>query len=340
MTETVSSRPVDLTDLEKSAVVMMSIGQEAAAEVLKFLSQPEIDRLLLAMVKMSGLSKDAAGSALEEYVGRMRQDGSIGVDGMTYVRGVLEKALGREKADTLVGSLQQQDNSGSMQGVKWQDPGVLADMIKSEHPQIVAMIAAYLEPEQAQTLVQHLPEELVEQMIPRLAVLDTLSPTAIQELNESLEQLLSGKVQRARLSVGGVAVAAKLLNRIGTERAEHVLQTIGAVDPKLAEVLNNNMFVFEDLFEIDNRSMQILLRAVDQKLLVAALKGVAPELLDKVLSNLSQRAGDMLREEIEARGPMRLTEIDAARREIMTAAQALEREGKIILRTAPGDLVS
>jgi len=340
VTETVSSRPVDLTDLEKSAVVMMSIGQEAAAEVLKFLSQPEIDRLLLAMVKMSGLSKDAAGSALEEYVGRMRQDGSIGVDGMTYVRGVLEKALGREKADTLVGSLQQQDNSGSMQGVKWQDPGVLADMIKSEHPQIVAMIAAYLEPEQAQTLVQHLPEELVEQMIPRLAVLDTLSPTAIQELNESLEQLLSGKVQRARLSVGGVAVAAKLLNRIGTERAEHVLQTIGAVDPKLAEVLNNNMFVFEDLFEIDNRSMQILLRAVDQKLLVAALKGVAPELLDKVLSNLSQRAGDMLREEIEARGPMRLTEIDAARREIMTAAQALEREGKIILRTAPGDLVS
>jgi flagellar motor switch protein FliG len=339
VTETASSKPVDLTDLEKSALVMMSIGQEAAAQVVKFLSPPEIDRLSVAMARISGVSNDAAASVLEEFVGRLQQKGSIG-GGVGYVRVVLEKALGREQADSLVGRLTQEDQSSAMAGVKWQDPDVLAEMIKSEHPQIVAMIAAYLEPEQAQTLIQHLPDELVEQMIPRLAVLDTLSPTAVQELNESLEQLLSGKVHQARLSVGGVAVAAKLLNRIGAERAEHVLRTIGAIDPKLAETLNNNMFVFEDLFAIDNRSLQILLRAVDQKLLVAALKGVGPEVLDKVLSNLSQRAGDMLREEIEARGPMRLTEIEAARKEILAAAQALERDGKIILRTAPGDLVS
>ena len=339
MKQTTASRPADLTDLEKSAVVMLSIGQDAAAQVLKFLSQPEIDRLLMAMARISVVPNDAATSVLKEYVGRMQQDASITAGGIEYVRGVLERALGGEGADALVERLSQQDHSGGMEGIKRQDPTALAAMIKSEHPQIVAMIAAYLEPEQAQTLIQHLPDELVDQMIPRLAVLDTLSPTAIEELNESLEQLLSGKVQRARLSVGGVAVAAKLLNRIGTERAEHVLSTIGAVDPKLAEVLTNNMLVFEDLFVIDNRSMQILLRAVDQKQLVVALKGVGPELLDKVLSNLSQRAGDMLREEIEARGPIRFTEIEAARREILTAAQALEREGKIILRTAPGDLV-
>ena len=168
---------------------------------------------------------------------------------------------------------------------------------------------------------------------PRLAVLDVLPPTAIQELSESLEHLLGGEPQQARVSVGGVDVAAKILTRIGGKRAERVLGTIGNIDPELAQMLTDRMFIFEDLFEVDDRSFQILLRSVDQKLLVSALKGAAPGLQDKVLRNLSQRAAQMLREEIEARGPMRQAEIDAARKEILGAAQALERDGKIMLRT-------
>jgi flagellar motor switch protein FliG len=213
-------------------------------------------------------------------------------------------------------------------------------MIKTEHPQIVAMISAYLEPEQAQALMEHLPDELVEQVVPRLAVLDALPPSAIQELSEAFEHLLAGEPQQTRVSVGGVDVAAKLLNRIGPPRAERVLETIGNIDPELARALTDRMFVFEDLFEIDDRSMQILLRAVDQKLLVSALKGTAAKLQDKVLRNLSQRAAQMLKEEIEARGPMRVAEIDAAKKEILAAAQALERDGKIMLRSQSADLVS
>ncbi len=340
MTEAISGAPADLTDVEKSAMVMMLIGQETAAQVVKFLSQPEINRLSIAMTQISAVPKNTAASVLREFCDLMREDGSLGIGGgEEYVRGVLEKALGAEKADQILGRLKQGVYGAGLDAVKWQDPRDLADMIKSEHPQIVAMISAYLEPEQAQSLMQYLPDELVGQVIPRLAVLDALPPSAIQELSELLEQLLAGEPQQARVSVGGVDVAAKILNRIGGPRAGRVLSTISAIDPALAGLLTDRMFVFEDLFEIDDRSFQILLRTFDQKLLVSALKGAAARLQDKVLRNLSQRAAQMLREEIEARGPMRQAEIDDARKEILTAAQALEREGKIILR-AQADVVS
>jgi flagellar motor switch protein FliG len=334
VTEAASNTPPDLTDVEKSAVVMRLIGQETAAQVIKFLSQPEINRLSMAMTRISTVSKSTAASVLREFADLMRQDGSLdALDGEEYLRGVLEKALGPEKADYLVGRLNQGSHGAGIDAVKWQDPRDLAEMIKAEHPQIIAMISAYLEPEQAQALMQHLPDELVEQIIPRLAVLDVLPPTAIQELSESLEYLLGGEPQQARVSVGGVDVAAKILTRIGGKRADRVLGTIGNIDPELAQMLTDRMFIFEDLFEIDDRSFQVLLRSVDQKLLVSALKGAAPGLQDTVLRNLSQRAAQMLREEIKARGPMRQAEIDAARKEILGAAQALEREGKIMLRT-------
>ena len=340
MTEAASSAPADLTDTEKSAVVMTLIGQETAAEVVKLLSQPEVNRLSMAMTRISNVSKSAAASVLREFVDVMRQDSSLGVDGENYARGVLERALGAEKADRLLGRLKQGGYADGIEAVKWQDPRDLAEMIRTEHPQIVAMISAYLEPEQAQALMEHLPDELVEQVVPRLAVLDALPPSAIQELSEAFEHLLAGEPQQTRVSVGGVDVAAKLLNRIGPPRAERVLETIGNIDPELARALTDRMFVFEDLFEIDDRSMQILLRAVDQKLLVSALKGTAAKLQDKVSRNLSQRAAQMLKEEIEARGPMRVAEIDAAKKEILAAAQALEREGKIMLRSQSADLVS
>ena len=339
MTEAPSNKPVRLSDVEKSAVVMMSIGQETAAEVMKLLSQPEVSRLSVAMAKVPSISISALASVLQEFADRVTQDSSLGIGAEEYVYGVLEKALGREKADRLVGRLQQGGTVG-IEAIKWQDPHALAEIVKAEHPQIVAMIFAHLEPEQAQGLIQHLPDELVEQVIPRLAMLDAIPPTAIQELSESIEHLLAREPQQARISVGGVDVAAKILNRLGADRAERILGSIKDIDPELAQALSENMFVFEDLFEVDDRSLQILLRSVDQKQLAVALKGASAASLDKVLRNLSQRSGEMLREEIEARGPMRLAEVEAAKREIVAAAQALAQEGKIILRADPGDLVA
>jgi flagellar motor switch protein FliG len=339
VTDTAPNKPAKLTDIEKSAVVMMSIGQDAAAQVMRFLSQPEISRLSMAMARISNLPKTAVAAVLQEFGDRLAQDSSIALGDAQYVHGVLEKALGKDKADHLLGRLQQRDTSG-IDAVKWQDPAALAELIKSEHPQIVAMIFAHLEPEQAQSLVQYLPDEVIDLVIPRLAMLDAIPPTAIRELNESIEHLLASEPQQPRVSVGGVEVAAKLLNRLGTDRAQRVLNSISGVDPELAQALSENMFVFEDLFAVDDRSLQVLLRTIDQKLLIAALKGAPAEALDKLLRNVSQRAAEMLREEIAARGPMRLAEVEAAKKEILAAARALEGEGKIILRTDPGDLVS
>lgn len=340
MTEAAFGEPADLTHVEKSAMVMMLVGQETAAEVVKFLSPPEIDRLSMAMTRIAGVPKHTAAAVLREFVDLLGEDNALGISGgERYVRGVLEKALGAAKAEQLLGRLQQGTYGAGLEAIKWQEPRDLAEMIKGEHPQIIAMISAYLEPEQAQSLMQHLPDEVVEQVIPRLAMLDALPPSAIQELSESLENLLTAEPRQARISIGGVDVAAKILNRIGSVRAGRVLNSIGAVDAQLASLLSDRMFVFEDLFEIDDRSFQILLRAVDQKLLVSALKGTAVPLQDKVLRNLSQRAAQMLREEIETARPMRQAEIDEARKQILTAAQTLEREEKIILRPQ-ADLVS
>jgi flagellar motor switch protein FliG len=340
VTETVSGGPADITDIEKSAMVMMLVGQETAAQVIKLLSQPEINRLSVAMSRIAAVPKQTAAAVLREFFDLMRHDDSFGISGgEPYVRGVLEKALGSEKAERLLGRLKQSVYGAGLDEVKWQDPRDLAELIKIEHPQIVAMIAAYLEPEQAQVLMQHLPDELVDQVIPRLAMLDALPPSAIQELSESLENLLVAESQQARVSVGGVDVAAKILNRLGGARAEQILSTIRTVDPDLAGLLNDRMFVFEDLFEIDDRSFQILLRTIDQRLLVVALKGAPSRFQDKVLRNISQRGAQMLREEIDARGPVRQADVEEARKQILAGAQALESDGKIMLRDQ-GDMVS
>ncbi|MBV8778910.1 MAG: flagellar motor switch protein FliG [Alphaproteobacteria bacterium] len=340
MTEAALDRPARLSDLEKSAVVMLSIGEAAAAEVMKHMTQLEINLLSVAMARISGVSKTEVTEVFEEFIDLMLQETSIGIGAEAYVHGVLEQALGPEKAERLAGRLKQGDYFAGIEAVQLQDPRVLAEMIKSEHPQIVAMIFAYMEPEQADALIQHLPPELVEQVIPRLATLDSIPPAAIRELNESIEDLLAGETQQARVTVGGVGMAAKILNRIDTQRVESILAQIGTVDPDLAQAIQNSMFVFEDLMRLDDRNFQMLLRSIDQKLLASALKGADAKLLDKVTKNLSQRSAEMLREEISSRGPMRVSEIDAAKREIVAIAQRLESEGTIVLPTDAGDLVT
>jgi flagellar motor switch protein FliG len=340
VTETASSKPVNLSEIEKSVLLLMSIGQDAAAEVVKSLSQLEINQLAVAMARIDEVPKGATESVLREFVEVLTQDGPAGVRAEDYLYGVLDKALGTERANRLVGRLKLGDYSAGIDAIQTQDPRALADLIKSEHPQIIAMIFAYLDPDPAQALIQHLPDEVVEQVIPRLAMLDTIPPAAIRELNDSLEQLLAGEVGRSPVSVGGIDAAAKILNRMGDARAKRVLQVIGDIDSDVAQTLTDRMFVFEDLVSVDDRNFQVLLRAVDQKLLVAALKGASSALQDKVLRNLSTRAAEMLREEAEARGPMRLAEVEAARKEILTTATSLEREGRIILRSAPGDMVA
>jgi flagellar motor switch protein FliG len=332
--------PAGLSDLDKSAVVLLSIGEEAAAEVLKYMTQLEINQLSLAMARVSNVSKGEVTEVFQQFIDAMLDESSIGIGASSYVQGVLERALGADKAERLIARLNQGDYFAGIEAVQMQDPRVLAEMIKNEHPQVVAMIFAYLEPEQADAVIQFLPSELIEQVIPRLATLDSIPHAAVRELNDAIEDLLAGESEEARVNIGGVGMAAKILNRFDAEHVEGILKQISHVDGDLAQRIQNSMFTFEELVKLDDRNFQILLRSIDQKLLTSALKGADTRLLDKVMRNLSQRSAEMLREEISARGPMRVTEIDTAKREIVATAQRLEREGAIILSTDARDMVS
>jgi flagellar motor switch protein FliG len=331
----------ELSDLEKAAVLMTLIGQKEAAEVIKLLEPREINRLASAMARLPKVPKGAAEVVFQEFASLMTEQTAVGLGVEEYLRGALIEAIGEKRASGLLERLMHGGDSAGIEAVKWQDPRVVAELIRAEHPQIVAMILAYMEGEQAIEVVQLLPDELVEQVIPRLATLDMIPPNAIQELNEALQDQLVGDAPQVRLTtVGGVKAAAEILNQFDGSRSQTMLNSIKQHDPELAQRIYDNMFVFADLVEVDDRSIQVLLREIDQNLLVPALKGIDDALREKIFRNMSQRAAEALREEIETRGPMRLAEVEAAQRQILVTAQNLEAERKINLRTDAKDLVA
>ena len=329
------------SDIEKAAILMTLVGQKEAAEVIKHLAPREINRLASAMARLPKVAKDSAEAVFQEFASLMNEQTASGVGAEEYLRGALVEAIGEKRASGLLERLMHGGDSAGIEAVKWQDARVVAELIRAEHPQIVAMILAYMESDQAIEVVAHLPDELVEQVIPRLATLDMIPPTAIQELNEALKDQLVGESPQVRLTtVGGVKAAAEILNQFDGSRSQNMLNSIKLYDAELAQRIYDNMFVFADLVDVDDRSIQTLLREIDQNLLVPALKGVDEGLRDKVFRNMSTRAAEGLKEEIATKGPMRLAEVEAAQRQILVAAQSLEAEGKINLRVEAKDLVA
>ena len=336
-----TSGSTNLSPAEKAAVLMMALGEADAAEVIKFLSPREVNRLSGAIARLNKVPKAMVENVMVEFVARIRDETAIGLGVTEYLRGALGKALGEERASALLERIMNGGDSAGIEAVKWEDPRVVAEMIREEHPQIIAMILAYVEPEQAQDVMQVLPDGVIEQVIPRLATLEVIPPSAIRELNEALEDQLAGESQQVRLSrVGGIKAAAEILNRFEASRAQSVLDRIKSMDPELSQRIYDNMFVFHDLLEVDDRSIRTLLQEIDQALLVPALKGVDATVREKVTRNMSQRAAESLNEEIEAKGPVRVADVEAAQKEIITIAKRLEQEGRIILRTDAKDLVA
>jgi flagellar motor switch protein FliG len=336
-----ASGSTNLSPAEKAAVLMMALGEADAAEVIKFLSPREVNRLSGAIARLNKVPKTTVENVMGEFVARIRDETAIGLGVTEYLRGALGKALGEERASALLERIMNGGDSAGIEAVKWEDPRVVAEMIREEHPQIIAMILAYVEPEQAQDVMQALPDGVIEQVIPRLATLEVIPPSAVRELNEALEDQLAGEAQQVRLSnVGGIKAAAEILNRFEASRAQSVLDRIKSMDPDLSQRIYDNMFVFHDLLEVDDRSIRTLLQEINQALLVPALKGVDTALREKVTRNMSQRAAESLNEEIEAKGPVRVAEVEAAQKEIITVAKRLEQEGRIILRTDAKDLVA
>ncbi|MHB8224352.1 flagellar motor switch protein FliG [Acidithiobacillus sp.] len=322
----------DLNGIDRSAILLLSLGEDEAAEVMRHLGPREVQKLGAAMARMSHVSTDQAQTVLSDFRSRLERQTSLGVGSDQYIRAMLNKALGADKASTLIDRILHGGDSSGLENLKWMDARSIADLIKLEHPQVLAMILAYMEPEQAGEVIHHLPERLVSEAMMRLASLETVQPAAIRELNDILEEQLSGETQSLQVaSLGGPKAAAEVLNRLETSLSASILEKMRENDSELAEKVQEKMFVFDDLIKLDDRSLQVLLREIPSEGFVTALKGASPGLREKFFTNMSKRAAEMMRDDLEAKGPVRVSEVEAAQKAILQIATRLDAAGQISL---------
>ena len=321
----------------KSAILLMSIGEEEAAEVLKYLGPKEVQKIGTAMAAMENISHDQIKGSLSEFRSEAEQRTSLGMGADGYIRSILTKALGDDKAGNLIDRILQGGDTSGIESLKWMDSASVAELIKNEHPQIIASILVHLDYDQASEILGKFSERLRNDVMLRIATLDGIQPHALRELNDVLTKLLSGGEHIKKSALGGVKTAAEILNFMGGAIESSVIGNIKAFDEELAQKIQDEMFVFEDINKVDDRGIQLLLREVQSESLIVALKGASPELREKVFKNMSQRAAEMLRDDLEAKGPVRVSEVEAEQKEILKIVRRLADEGQIVLGGKGGD---
>ncbi len=317
--------------IQDSAILLLAIGEEQAAEVFKFLSPSEVQKLGQVMAQLNNVTNERLDNVLERFTTEAEQNSSLGANSDEYIRTVLVKALGEDKANLLLDRILQGSDASGIEGLKWLDAPSVAELIKNEHPQIIASILAHLERDQASVVLTQFPERLRADVILRVATLDGIQPNALRELNEVMTKLLSGGNRVKKQALGGVRTAAEILNFVPSTDESAIIENIRAYDPDLAQQILDEMFVFDNLLDLDDRSTQLLLREIQSESLILALKGANEALREKIFKNMSQRAAEMLREDLEARGPVRLSEVEAEQKEILKTVRRLADEGQIAL---------
>lgn len=319
-----------LSGVQRAAVVLLSLGEQQAAEVLKHMSAKEVQKLGLAMTSVGNVPRDAITRVFDEFVDVLAQP-SLGAGADEYVRAVLVQALGEERANGLIDRILMGRNTSGLDTLKWMEPRAIAEMVRNEHPQIIAIVMAHLDPDQAAEVLKCLPERTRADVLMRIATLDGIPPHALNELNDVMARQFAGSQNLKSSSVGGVKVAANILNFMDGGQDEALLAAIGEVDDALGVQIRDLMFVFDNLAEIDDRAMQAVLRDVASDKLAIALRGADARVKDKVTSNMSQRAAEILVEDMEARGPVRLAEVEAAQKEILAIVRKMAESGEIVL---------
>ena len=316
---------------DRAAVFLMSLGEEAAAEVLKHMGPKEVQRIGTSMASLSNVSKSEVGEVLDDFVTTVEEQTALGMGSDDYIRSVLTSALGKDKADGVIDRILLGRNSKGLESLKWMDPRAVAEVIRLEHPQIIAIVLSYLDPDHAAAVLSFLPERAQPDVLMRIATLDGVQPSALQELDEILERQFAGNMNVKSSSVGGVKSAANILNFVDSSQEGLILDKVRDVDEQLSQKIQDLMFVFANLAEIDDRGIQALLREVSTDSLVLALKGADDTLKEKIFKNMSKRAGEMLQDDLEAKGPVRLSEVEAAQKEIVSIARRMAEEGEIVL---------
>ena len=327
---------MDDDGITKSAILLMSLGEDEAAEILKHLGPREVQKIGAAMAQLQNVSREQIDGALTDFQAEAAGVSTIGMDSDEYIKSVLRKALGDDKAASLIDRILQVGDAAGIEGLKWMDAETVAELIKNEHPQIVATILVHLDRDQACEIMGHFTERLRNDALLRIATLDGVQPTALRELNDVLTRLLSGETHK-KTQLGGIRVAAEIMNFMGKAHETSIMENLNAHDPDLAQKIVDEMFVFDDLIEVDDKGFQLMLREVQSESLVVALRGAQPELREKVLKNMSKRAAEMLREDLESRGPVKVSEVEGAQKEIITVVRRLVDEGQIAMGGKGGD---
>ncbi|KAF1005531.1 MAG: Flagellar motor switch protein FliG [Luteibacter sp.] len=321
-----------LTGAQKAAILLLTLGEEDAASILKHLGARDVQAVGTAMAALKNVTKEQVESVLTKLQEDVGQHTAIGVGTEEYIRRILVNALGENKAGGLIDRILLGRSSKGLESLKWMESRAIAEMIGQEHPQIIALVLAHLEPDQAAEVIGYLPARTRSDVVMRIATLDGVQPHALNELDEIMERQFSGNSNKLKsASVGGLKAAADILNAMETSREAELMSSIRGIDNGLGERIEELMFVFDDLAEIDDRSMQILLREVPSARLITALKGADAAIREKIFSNMSKRAADMLRDDLEVKGPVRLSEVDAAQKEVLATARRLADAGQINL---------
>jgi len=326
-----------LKGAQRAAILLLTLGEQDAAEVLKHLSARDVQAVGTAMATLSNVSRDQ----VEQVLGRLNEDigrqTALGVGTEDYIRKVLVSALGETKAGSLIDRILLGRSTKGLESLKWMESRAIAEMVGMEHPQIIALVLAHLEPDQAAEVIGYLPPRTRSDAVMRIANLDGVQPQALNELDEIMERQFSGTSSKLKsATVGGLKAAADILNAMESSREAELMSAIRSHDSGLGTKIEELMFVFDDLAEIDDRSMQTLLREVPSARLIIALKGSEPAVREKIFANMSKRAADMLRDDLEVKGPVKLSEVDAAQKEVLQLARRLADAGQISL-SAGGD---
>ena len=323
--------------IEKAAILLVSLGEEQAAEVLKHLGPREVQKIGHAMAALKSVPRTRVETVLDDFNKTAQESAAMHVDSDAYVRSVLTKALGDDKASNLMSRILQGGDTAGIEGLKWMDAPTVADLIKNEHPQIIATILVHLDHDQASDILNQFTERLRNDVVLRIATLEGIQPAALKELNDVMMRILSGSSNIKKAAMGGVRPVAEILNFMGSANETAVVDAIREYDPDLAQKIHDEMFVFENLNDLDDRSIQLLLREIQSDSLILAMKGASPELREKIFKNMSQRAAEMLREDLESKGPVRLSEVEAEQKEILKIVRRLADEGQIVLGGAGGE---
>ncbi|UNK44130.1 flagellar motor switch protein FliG [Luteimonas sp. S4-F44] len=320
-----------MTGVQRAAVLLLSLGEADAAEVLKHMGAKEVQKLGLAMATMGPVSREQVTGVMDDFHGALERQTSLGVGADDYIRAVLVQALGADKAGSLIDRILLGRNTTGLDTLKWMDPRAIADLVRHEHPQIIAIVMSHLDADQAADALKLMPERTRADVLLRIATLDGIPPNALNELNEIMERQFAGNQNLKSSAVGGVKVAANILNFMESGQDQGLLGAIRKIDPQLCQRIQDLMFVFDDLIELDDRELQIVLREVSGDRLGIALRGADPRVREKITRNMSQRAAEILIEDIEARGPVRLSDVESAQKEILTIVRRLADEGALTL---------